>query len=135
MRRIRTAPLPPRARRTLTDVAGVTAGIYGAEVTALPAETLESFRTAALNAWWGARRKQRAPGVARALLARSHRIDPKNAITYNRFMGLRRALIRRPHLREAFEEVWSLRRACNNPQVPGPVGLLYGEVESLGWEW
>ena len=53
MRRIRTALLPPRARRTLTEVAGVTAGIYGAEVTALPAEMLESFRTAALNAWWG----------------------------------------------------------------------------------
>ena len=65
MRRIRGAPLPPRAKRTLTEVAGITAGIYGAEVATIPGGTLETFRTAALHAWWGNRRKQRAPGVAR----------------------------------------------------------------------
>ena len=92
----------------------------------------------------GAKRKHRSPGVGRALLPRSHRVDPRSALTYNRFNSLRRALLRRPHIGDVFEMVWHLRERRSLTEgdstresryVPGRVGLLQKEIKAIGWIW
>ena len=128
------APLPFDGRAELTAAKTGQKAVYGCEVTRLNKTLRRKYRTAAMRAIWGEKRKRRSPALVLTLLAPGHRLDPGQTVPWQSLSAVREMILREGRAPEELNRAWAAYDA-GDKRVPGPIGIAWDEVQKMGWRW
>ena len=121
-------------RARLLSALVMPATFYGSCVGGMSATSVNALTTAVMRAIWGTTRKLRCRDIVLTLFVQGHLVDPRQAYTYQSLCALRRHMQKDPELAHVMQRCWY---ACvvEGLSAPGPIGIIWKQVRSLGWSW
>ena len=130
-------PLPCDARLLILGSKSVPRVCFGSELMAPTQYMLKSLSSAHMFALFGHACSFRHVGATMVLLTHGPRVDPSQAVFFDPLQLLRRILLRRPALRELFQDVWQLRQRGENRWVSGnaPTHRIQQIAWALEMDW
>eukprot|EP00666_Eupelagonemidae_sp_cell4sb_P000685 gene684-11798_t len=125
----------PATMERLIAAAPMSSVLYGSEVTALPAYSVQRLRLAVAGCLNLKHQRRRCLEVLLTTFAKGHLVDPKQAVPYRALTQLRRQMSRRPELAPVLRDIWEARRANPAKAVDGPGLRLLEAARAAGWTW
>ena len=132
--RVRWVPLPMAVRARLLSSLVLPATLYGSCVGGMGNNLMNMLTSAIMRAVWGTKRKLRCREIVLTLLVQGHLVDPRQVYIYQALHTMRSFVNKHPDVYHVVRNCWQRYvHGCVN--VPGPIGLVFQHVISLGWSW
>ena len=115
--------IPLHAKRTMTGAAGMSKGIFGASVTALPRAQVSRLRTSIIRTCLGHKKPHAAPELVTTMLLEPTRHDPSIAADYEAVNFCQRLIGRDQGVVHTVDKLL-VHYADNDNKATGPVARL-----------
>ena len=137
MDRVADCGMKMEQKMSMLGMAGMSKAVFGTELQPLNSTQKMKLRRKASAVIWKKSTWLRGPTPTMCLVAKGHRIDPRQAQTYYQMTVWRRMLSKSKKIRKRAETVWEKRRAkeIEMGKGTGPIAILEKTVVELGWDW